>query len=95
MINTDSHCAEVGNGTIGNADFGKGFEEGVEVFVEFCKLIDGINITYIAPSIGKGLFLCGGIFEVNAFKEYVVIALGVKGRINVNEINEATWVLLV
>lgn len=66
----------------------------MQVLINGRDLIEGIEVFVVTPGIGKGLLLCRGIFEVDAFKQDVVVALAVERRVDIDEVNEPFAIML-
>jgi len=93
VVNANGHSGEVGHGRVGGANAAKSAEVFPQVLIEVCDLAERIEVAHVAPRIGKGGLLRGGVLHVNALEEDIVVALAVEGRVYVDEVNERLRVL--
>ena len=92
---TDSHCRQVSYCSLAEPYCVECGEEFEQIQIELLQLVQCVFVRNVAPCVCECLFLCLSVFQVNFLEEHVVIAFGIEGRVNIDEVYKSVRVLVV
>ena len=92
---SDCHCRQVSDSSLAETNCVKCGEEFEQIQIEGLQFVERVFVRDVAPCVCECLFLCLDVFQINFLEKHIVIAFGIEGRVNIDEVYKTVRVLAV